>query len=365
MILGVRGEPQRDHYPVDAKVAVVRLRDRLSDTRLPGTTTTSGVDAGARGRVVAGIRQSYRASVFAASVRRLATRRRPDVVLTIGTRISLAAIAGLVGTGTPIVATERENPLAHSAPPALQRLRLVLYARCAYVVVLLESIAERFRDEWGLPQVAVIPNAQMFQPSDLPPIEERPKVVLSMGRLSEVKGLPSLLHAWKRGQARERGWRLRIVGEGPQRAELEGLIDKLGITTSVELPGSIVHVETEYRAARIFVLPSRAEGFPLALLEAMTFGCACVASDCPGGPGEMLNQGEAGVLVPVDDIHALSAALDRVTTDSDLASHLADAARLRAGDFGPDQVLAQWESVLARAAGLGEASGNRAGVTGG
>jgi glycosyltransferase involved in cell wall biosynthesis len=142
---------------------------------------------------------------------------------------------------------------------------------------------------------------------------------------------------------------LRIIGEGPQRGELERLVAELSLADSVEMPGAARDVEGEYRAARVFVLPSRGEGFSNSLLEAMTFGCACIATDCPGASAETLNHGRAGVLVPVDDVAELSAALDRVTSDPALASSLGEAARVRAGDFDADKVLDRWESVLERA----------------
>lgn len=348
VMLGVRGEPHRDHYAVDPQVTVVRLHDRFSDAGMP-SAASGKVHEAASGTVLAGVRRAYRAVAFAASVRSLVSRQRPDVVLAIGSQISLVTIAALSGTRTPVVVTERENPFAQATPRAIRRLRPALYARCAVVVVLLESIAERVRQEWGCSHVVVIPNAQMFEPTELVALAERPKVVLSMGRLSQIKGLPSLLQAWQRSEAREHGWRLRIVGEGPQRGELERLITELGIAGSVDMPGSVTQVEAEYQGARVFVLPSRADGFPLALLEAMTFGCTCVATDCTGGPGEMLGHGDAGVLVPVDDAERLSAALDRVTKDEALASALAIAARRRATEFDPEVVMAQWEAVLKRA----------------
>jgi GalNAc-alpha-(1->4)-GalNAc-alpha-(1->3)-diNAcBac-PP-undecaprenol alpha-1,4-N-acetyl-D-galactosaminyltransferase len=230
------------------------------------------------------------------------------------------------------------------------RLRRLLYPRAAAVVVLLDQIARRMREEWSLSRVEVIPTAQTFEPGELVPLERRPPVVISVGRLHPIKGLPSLLRAWQQSTARHRGWRLRIVGEGPQRGELEQLITELGVTDSVEMPGAVLDVAAEYRSARVFALPSKGEGFPNSLLEAMTFGCACIATTCPGGPSEMLNYGQAGILVPVDDVVELCGALERLTSDSQRAAEDGAAAALRATDFDEATVLDLWESVLARAA---------------
>lgn len=305
------------------------------------------------GAVARAVRRGYRAAAFGSMARQLARVSEPDVVVAIGAQMSMAAIVALMGSGVPVVATEQENPFAYPTPPMINRLRIVSYRRAAGVVVLLDETARRARSDWGLERVEVIPNAQMFEVASPESLAQRRQVVLSLGRLSEIKGLPVLLRAWQASSARKRGWALRLVGEGPQRGELERLMVDLGVADSVELPGAVTDVEAEHRAARIFVLASRAEGFPLSLLEAMTFGCACIATDCPGGPGEMLKHGEAGVLVPVDDVGELSAALDRVTGDPALAASLGEAARLRAGDFEPNQVLDRWESVLERASRAG------------
>ena len=349
VILGVRGEVERDHYPVDPRVAVVRLHDRYTMADVP--SRASGVRSpGLVGTWARAARRGYRTAVFGGMTRQLARSSKPDVVVPIGAQISMATLAALLGSALPVVATERENPFVYSTPQAIQRTRVLLYRRAAGVVVLLEQVARRVRSDWGLEQVDVIPNAQMFAAGFLQPLEQRPPVVLYTGRLSEAKGLTTLLRAWQRSGARQHGWRLRLVGEGPQRGELEGLVTGLRIAESVEMPGAVRDVEAEYRAARVFVLPSRGEGFGNSLLEAMTFGCACIATDCPGGPGVLLNQGDAGVLVPVDDVAELSAAIDRVTSDPALASSLGELARLRAEDFQAEGVLDRWEALLARAA---------------
>lgn len=347
--LGVRSDPARDHYQVDPAVTVVRLYDRYTasspSASLPGPDGSH--QAGRWARVN---RRLRRASVFDRSLRELVGWRTPDVVLTVGGPLSMATIVALRGTKTPVVATERGGPFSSDIPPLMRHLRRLSYQHAAGVVVLLDAIAERMSAEWGLTGVEVIPNARTFTVAGLDSIEQRAPVVLSVGRLHPIKGLPTLLRAWERSSARQRGWRLRIVGDGPERGELERLVAELQINDSVAMPGAVNDVEAEYRAARVFVLPSRGEGFPNALLEAMTFGCACIASDCPGGPAEMLNHGESGVLVPVDGVAELSAVLDRVSSDPALASSLGAAARLRAGDFDPEMLLDRWESALQRAA---------------
>src|SRR3978361_1963826 len=89
------------------------------------------------------------------------------------------------------------------------------------------------------------------------------------------------------------------------------------------MPGQLTNVSEWISRSGIFALPSRYEGFPNALLEAMQLGTACVSFDCPSGPGELIDNGRNGLLVPADDVDALSAALRKLALDEDLRERLA------------------------------------------
>ncbi|MBC7357552.1 MAG: glycosyltransferase [Desulfacinum sp.] len=133
-------------------------------------------------------------------------------------------------------------------------------------------------------------------------------VVLSAGRLDRQKGFDTLLEAFA-GVVRNGNGRLIILGEGPQRPELELLIDRLGLRESVSMPGFVDNPYPFMRHADAFVLSSRWEGFGNVLVEAMAFGTPVVSTDCPVGPREILEGGRLGRLVPVDDVPAMTEAI--------------------------------------------------------
>jgi glycosyltransferase involved in cell wall biosynthesis len=179
------------------------------------------------------------------------------------------------------------------------------------------------------------------------PERARMKQIMAVGRLVPQKGFEVLLRAFVKLDARD--WRLTILGEGPSRGELEALVETLGIGDRVALPGEVHDVRARLHEAAVFVLASRFEGFPNALLEAMAEGTAIVATDCKSGPAEILRDCPSAALVPVDDERALVDALARMLADKALRQRCGEEARAASAKRSPALVAACWEDVLARA----------------
>lgn len=135
-------------------------------------------------------------------------------------------------------------------------------------------------------------------------------VLVAAGRLAPWKGFVDLIHAMK-ALSRRRRVRLLILGDGPQRAELEGLIAELDLSDVVRLEGYVENPLKFFARADVFVLSSHVEGLPNVLVEAMMCGCTPVATDCPTGPREVLQDGKYGYLVPVRDPAAMAAGIEQ------------------------------------------------------
>jgi len=153
-------------------------------------------------------------------------------------------------------------------------------------------------------------------------------IIIAIGRLSPEKNFSALIRAFASLRGHD-SLRLRILGEGQERPLLEALREELGLAEHVELPGWIDDPVYELRRARLFVSTSRWEGFGNAIVEALACGCPVVALDCPHGPREILDRGRYGSLVSVDDIDALTSAIE------DALARSVDPSRLqrRALDF--------------------------------
>lgn len=135
-----------------------------------------------------------------------------------------------------------------------------------------------------------------------------PPTMLAAGRLTAQKNFHLLLNAFHK-LLRHREARLVIVGEGPERLSLERLIQELAICESVDMPGFIHNPYSMMAASAGFILSSDWEGFGNVLAEAMAAGAPLVATDCPSGPREILEDGRYGLLVPRNDVNALAEAM--------------------------------------------------------
>jgi glycosyltransferase involved in cell wall biosynthesis len=138
------------------------------------------------------------------------------------------------------------------------------------------------------------------------------RTAIFVGRLYPVKGLPLLLNAW--GQARPSAWQLRIVGpdQAGHRAELETLVRKLGLESSVEFCGPLngQALREAYQSAELFILPSHSENFGMVIGEALAYGLPIITTH--GTPWELLEQERCGWWVPVN-VASIAAALDDAT----------------------------------------------------
>jgi glycosyltransferase involved in cell wall biosynthesis len=204
-------------------------------------------------------------------------------------------------------------------------------------------------------RVTVIPNP-FVPPPPAPPADAQDAVadprptLLAVGRLHHDKGFDILLEAFRLLGDEHPEWRLTVLGEGEERARLEALRDRLELAGRVSLPGRVKDPYTFMRRASLFVLPSRAEGFPLALCEALACGLPAVCTDCAGGVRDIIREGVNGVLVPPRDARALARALGRLMADETERARLARNAPEVVERFSPEKTLKAWESLLGEVA---------------
>ena len=238
---------------------------------------------------------------------------KPDVVLSFVDKTNVIVLAGALGLGIPVVACERTDPRHHSIGFVWRCLQFLFYRRAETIVMLTEGVRGWAKRLVRADAVRVIPNPvsiPAMSHTDAPNVRNSGHTIAAMGRLSREKGCDLLLRAFARCARKYPDWSLIILGEGPERSRLEALICELGIKDQVSLPGLVREPSSVLGHVDLFVLPSRYEGFPNALVEAMALGRAVISTDCPSGPSEIIRDGVDGVLVPSNNVDALASAME-------------------------------------------------------
>ena len=232
---------------------------------------------------------------------------------------------------------------------ALSRFMLPVALRCDRFVALNPQVAAELVAA-GVTREAIVelPNGvetRLPQRGDF--TLHRPACLLQVGRLHPQKGVDTLLRAFALLLQRWQGpdLVLRLVGDGPARADLRALAQQLGIASQVDFCGGHDDVNPWLRQADVFALASRAEGLSNALLEALAAGLPAVVSDVPGNR-DVVEHGRTGLVCPVDDAAALAEALERVLGDERLRTALGTAGRRAAAErYGIDEVAARYVAL--------------------
>ncbi|MBX3739293.1 MAG: glycosyltransferase family 4 protein [Candidatus Didemnitutus sp.] len=270
---------------------------------------------------------------------------QPDLVISFCTEMNVLCSLAVRGSGWPLIVSERVDPLMHRPAWPWQFARWLVYRCAASVVVQSEEMRAYFMP-WGTLRLRVIPNPV---PPASTPARTPSQTILAVGRLARQKGFDYLLPALACVAERFPDWRLRIIGEGGERARLEKQAAELGLRDRVDLPGLRPEIGVEYAGAKIFVLPSRYEGFPNALVEAMAAGLPVVAAQCRGGIAEIIRDGQNGLLFPPGNVPVLAEALERLMGSADLRERLGGQASRVAETYSVARVMAQWEQAVAAA----------------
>jgi GalNAc-alpha-(1->4)-GalNAc-alpha-(1->3)-diNAcBac-PP-undecaprenol alpha-1,4-N-acetyl-D-galactosaminyltransferase len=287
-------------------------------------------------------------------IRRAIVRARPDVVISFIDQTNVEVILATRGLKLPVLVYEANDPDRGLRAAARnwkmwERLRHWTYPHADRVVLLAEDFRGYFRP--NVRQRCVVLANPVLPPEDAPatsggPAPARQPVVLAAGSLSYQKQFDHLLRAFAIVAPRHPDWSLDLYGKGPERDRLVALIDELGLTGRVRLPGHIRTLGEAMRRAGLFAMSSRYEGFPMVLGMAMAHGLPAVSYDCPGTPGEVIRDGVDGQLVPPDDIAALAAAMDRLIADPELRGRLAARAPEVIERFSVDRVMDDWERLI-------------------
>ena len=308
MIVAAQGAP--NERQLDPRIRFIPLVPRTSET------------------VGSGLRRVTDLMTAIPALVRYLNSETPDVLIGMANHVAPIAAFARTLMRKPQATTlvlRASNHITHSSSAQgnlLRRLHLQpFWRRADHIIAVSRSVAQSLTSGLGIPagRISVLPSpilpddltARMEADPGHPWLEAKDPglpVIVGIGRFVHQKGFDLLMEAFARVHS-QRPSRLVLFGYGPLRAELENRIEQLGLQAHVSLPGITAHPYAVLSRADLFVLPSRWEGMPAVLIEALAAGCPVVAADCPGGVAEVIRDGNLGGLVPTDDVPALANAM--------------------------------------------------------
>ncbi|MFQ2612967.1 glycosyltransferase family 4 protein [Aeromonas caviae] len=286
-------------------------------------------------------------------LRRYLQQHQIDILIDVESMLALYAFPAVVGLNVRHICWEHffyHNDLGKWA----RRLARKLAARFADDVI---TLTERDKQLWLAnttckATITAIPNPVTIElPTSINPHKE--KLFLAVGRLTHIKGFDLLLHAWAQVSPIHPEWRLRIVGDGEDKAMLEQLRRELNIEASTEFASKTNNISVHYQQAAFFVMSSRFEGLPLVLIEAQAYGLPIVSFDCDTGPAEIIKHGETGWLCMAGNVTSLGELMvQAIVAGKDINipesqwNELSEASIHNAQRFALEQIIKRWQELL-------------------
>lgn len=236
-----------------------------------------------------------------------------------------------------------------------RRLWSTLYPQADAVIAPTQGVARETSHLSGLAEqeIKIIPNPvldysfenKMSAPIEHPWFDKLTPVILGVGRLTRQKGFDNLLQAFNIVRLKTPS-KLIILGNGENRQSLENLIRSLKLDKIVDMPGHVSNPYAYMSRASVFVLSSRWEGPGHALIEALATGTPAVSTDCPFGPKDVLLNGQAGLLTPVDDPQALAKAILQTILNPQAAAQRSEIGRLQSRLWYADPVINRYLDII-------------------
>lgn len=277
-------------------------------------------------------------------IRKEVKRVNPEHILVFNKFYGAITALALLGTKYPYFLSERSSPLFVWRQPMRAINKFAFSIKPPKGVIAQTNIAAEYqRKYFKKTEVKVIPNS--VREVQLFPEIKREKVILAVGRLNDyLKGFDLLIESF--AKLKNQDWELHIAGGDEEGEALKEQAERLGVINRIKFLGKVKEIDKCYAYAGMFVIPSRSEGFPNALAEAMTAGCCCIAFDFVAGPNEMITNGVDGILVPSGDTQKLAEAIDDLIVKDDFRDVLAQKAIKTSQHFKKSTIISKIANVI-------------------
>lgn len=225
----------------------------------------------------------------------------------------------------------------------IKLLKLMAYSLAKGTIFLTDNDAQLINRKLKKSNVCAIDNISPFKRPTLSNTERKENIVLAAGRFTYQKNFERLIKLWS--ELNTSSWKLVLVGDGPEKQHLLNLVDDLNIR-NITFHAPTSEIEKMYSKAKIFVMTSRYEGFPMVLIEAQTFGLPAIAFDCKTGPSEIIINNNSGFLIDVENNEEFKIKLLSLINDKILLSEMSCNASANASRFTYEAVRTKWFDFL-------------------
>jgi len=265
---------------------------------------------------------------------------KPDVIISFGDWFNAYSIFATRFLYIRTVITNRMGPNLHLGK-FLEFANTCLYRFSDAMIVQTDRARIIMQKKYKLKNIHVVPN--IINPININGLKYE-KNIISIGRLSKDKGHKYLIEAFSK--LNNQDWKLHIVGDGPEMLNLKILVDKLNLKKNVIFHGHLKDFSSILQKTSIFVLPSLYEGFPNALLEAMSIPLACISSDCVAGPREIIQNGVNGLLFEPQNVNDLFCKLDYLVSNKEQQINLRNEALKVRQEYSSEKIFALLNNII-------------------
>ena len=248
-------------------------------------------------------------------IRKEVKRVNPEHILVFNKFYGAITALALLGTKYPYFLSERSSPLFVWRQPMRAINKFAFSIKPPKGVIAQTNIAAEYqRKYFKKTEVIVIPNS--VREVQLFPEIKREKVILAVGRLNDyLKGFDLLIESF--AKLKNQDWELHIAGGDEEGEVLKEQAERLGVINRIKFLGKVKEIDKCYAYAGMFVIPSRSEGFPNALAEAMAAGCCCIAFDFTAGPRDIIVDGISGLIIENGNTTEMAKAIDYLIASSE------------------------------------------------
>ena len=274
-------------------------------------------------------------------LRKLVKQLQPDIIIATEYPFAVAAVLSGAKKQSKVVSWEHHHFYELKKNIFWNEIFNLTYPRLYAVVCLNEDEKSLFGTANTNP--VVIPN--FIQPATKADLTN--KLLLTIGRLTSIKGTVLLLQTAKSVLLQHPNWQWKLIGDGDMKEQVLSFIEQENLQHRLILQAPIEHtILPEYQNAAIYVMTSRNECFPMTLLEAMSVGLPCISFDCETGPRHIINNYEDGLLIEKENTGKLAAAISSLISNEEERKKMGEKAFQNIQRFSPETIYRLWEQLF-------------------